>query len=415
MNSRVTIGQNISSAVQRAWLNLGALACLLWPVSLLFGLLVKGRRLMYQAGFLKSVRVGVPVLVVGNVVAGGAGKTPLVMALVRHFQGQGMAVGVVSRGYGRAGKKCQEIFLGTSVLESGDEAALIKRATDAPVFVASKRIQAAQALLDAYPATQLLICDDGLQHYALARDIEIAVFDDRGIGNGWLLPAGPLREPWPQRLHSGISLGACRALGIDSEKEPQRGQFLPDLQAHSQAMGQKAGEKWTAAALLQPMLPKSDRLLVLHTGSKPAFDGYIASRKLADHAVAADGRKVTLQSLQAQSLVALAAIAHPEAFFTMLKERGLSLAETIALPDHDDFVDYAPPVKNGATLLCTEKDAVKLFGSPKMAAVNLLAVALEFAPEPAFLEALDALLVPLLSASRLSASLLSQLPSAHGH
>ncbi len=360
LNSRATIRQNISSAVQRAWLNRGPLACLLWPVSLLFGLLVKGRRLMYQAGFLKSVRVGVPVLVVGNVVAGGGGKTPLVMALVRHFQGQGMAVGVVSRGYGRAGKKCQEIFLGTPVLESGDEAALIKRATDAPVFVASKRIQAAQALLDAYPATQLLICDDGLQHYALARDIEMAVFDDRGIGNGWLLPAGPLREPWPQRLHSGISL-------------------------------------------------------VLHTGSKPAFDGYIASRKLADHAVAADGRKVTLQSLQAQSLVALAAIAHPEAFFTMLKERGLSLAETIALPDHDDFADYALLVKNGSTLLCTEKDAVKLFSSPKMAAVNLLAVALEFAPEPAFLEALDALLAPLLSASRLSASLLSQLPSAHGH
>ena len=361
LNSRTTIRQNISSAVQRAWLNRGALACLLWPVSLLFGLLVKARCLMYRAGFLKSVRVGVPVLVVGNVVAGGAGKTPLVMALVRHFQGQGMAVGVLSRGYGRAGKKCQEIFPGTPALESGDEAALIKRATDVPVFVASKRIQAAQALLDAYPATQLLICDDGLQHYALARDIEMAVFDDRGTGNGWLLPAGPLREPWPQRLHNGISL-------------------------------------------------------VLHTGSKPAFDGYIASRKLADHAVAADGRKVTLQSLQAQqSLVALAAIAHPEAFFTMLKECGLSLAETIALPDHDDFADYALPVKNGSTLLCTEKDAVKLFGSPEMAAVNLLAVPLEFAPEPAFLEALDALLAPLLSASRLSASLLSQLPSAHGH
>ncbi len=353
--SRVTIRQNISSAVQRAWLNKGALACLLWPVSLLFGLLVKVRRLMYQVRFLKSVRVGVPVLIVGNVVAGGAGKTPLVMALVRHFQGQGIAVGVVSRGYGRTGKTCQEVLSSTSALESGDEAALIKRATGAPVFVASKRVDAAQALLTDYPATQLLICDDGLQHYALARDIEVAVFDDRGVGNGWLLPAGPLREPWPQRLHSGISL-------------------------------------------------------VLHTGRKPAFDGYSASRKLADHAVAADGRKVALQSLQAQPLVALAAIAHPEAFFTMLKQRGLSLTETIALPDHDDFADYALPVKNGATLLCTEKDAVKLFGSPKMASVTLLAVPLEFAPEPAFLEALDALLDPLLSASRFS-----QLPSAHGH
>jgi tetraacyldisaccharide 4'-kinase len=353
--SRVTIRQNISSAVQRAWLNKGALACLLWPVSLLFGLLVKVRRMMYGTRFLKSVRVGVPVLIVGNVVAGGAGKTPLVMALVRHFQGQGIAVGVVSRGYGRTGKTCQEVLSSTSVRESGDEAALIKRATGAPVFVASKRVAAAQALLIAYPATQLLICDDGLQHYALARDIEVAVFDDCGVGNGWLLPAGPLREPWPQRLHSGISL-------------------------------------------------------VLHSGRKPAVDGYIASRKLADHAVAAGGRKVSLQSLQAQPLVALAGIAHPEAFFAMLKERGLSLTETIALPDHDNFADYALPVNNGSTLLCTEKDAVKLFDSPKMASVTLLAVPLEFAPEPAFLEALDALLAPLLSASRFS-----QLPSGHGH
>ena len=355
LNSRVTIRQSISSTVQQAWANRGALACLLWPVSLLFGVLVKVRRLMYRAGVLRSVRVGVPVLVVGNVVAGGAGKTPLVMALVRHFQGQGMAVGVVLRGYGRTGKTCQEVLSSTPVLESGDEAALIKRSTGAAVFVASKRIEAAQALLNAYPATQLLICDDGLQHYALARDIEVAVFDDRGAGNGWLLPAGPLREPWPQRLHCGISL-------------------------------------------------------VLHTGSKPAFDGYTASRKLADHAVAADGRKVSLQSLQTQPLVALAAIAHPEAFFTMLKERGLSLTETIAMPDHDDFADYALSVKSGSTALCTEKDAVKLFGSPQMVAVNLLAVPLEFSPEPAFLKALDALLAPLLSASRFS-----QLPSAHGH
>ena len=341
--------------MQRAWLNRGALACLLWPVSLLFGLLVKVRRLMYMTGFFKSDRVDVPVLVVGNVVTGGAGKTPVVMALVRHFQGQGIAVGVVSRGYARTEKTCQEVLSSTSVLASGDEAALIKRATGAPVFVATKRIEAAQALLNAYPATQLLICDDGLQHYALARDIEVAVFDNLGVGNGWLLPAGPLREPWPQRLHSGISL-------------------------------------------------------VLHTGSQPAFDGYSASRRLADHAVAVDGRTVSLQSLQTQPLVALAAIAHPEVFFTMLSERGLSLAETIALPDHYDFVDFARPFKNGATVLCTEKDAVKLFSSPEMAAVNLLAVPLEFSPEPAFLKALDALLAPLLPASRFS-----QLPSAHGH
>ena len=342
-------------ALQQAWLSRGWLACILWPLSQVYSLLVGWRRRLYQSGVFKSARAGVPVLVVGNVIAGGAGKTPLVMALVTHLQQRGLQVGVVSRGYGRTGESCREVFADTPVTASGDEPALIKHATGAPVFIAKTRIDAARALLAAHPRTQLLVCDDGLQHYALARDVEVAVFDDRGVGNGWLLPAGPLREPWPERLHGGIHL-------------------------------------------------------VLHTGQSPAFGGFTSSRQLADHAVDSDGNRVQLDSLKGQTLIALAAIAHPDAFFSMLVARGLELGQTISLPDHYDFSGYQLDVHNPCTVLCTEKDAVKLFGLPAMASIRLLAVPLRFSPEPAFLDAVDALLAPLLSAA-----LLSQLPSRHGH
>lgn len=340
----------IKRVLQQAWLSRGWLACLLWPVSQVYRLLVSGRQHLYRWGVFKSARVGVPVLVVGNVVAGGAGKTPLVMALVKHFQQRGLKVGVVSRGYGRAEQACVEVCANTPIMVSGDEPALIKHATDAPVFVAKNRLDAARALLVAYPETQLLVCDDGLQHYALARDVEVAVFDDRGAGNGWLLPAGPLREPWSERLGSGIDL-------------------------------------------------------ILHTGQSPAFGGFKSSRQLADYAVDADGNRFWLDNLKGQTLIALAAIAHPEAFFGMLVARGLVLGQAISLPDHYDFSAYKPDVVKDCTVLCTEKDAVKLFGLPAMASVRLLAVPLQFSPEPAFLDAVDVLLKPLLS----------PLPSCHGH
>ncbi len=335
----------MQALLQRAWLRRGPLACLLWPVALLFGGLVRLRRALYNANLLRSEKIPVPVVVIGNVVAGGAGKTPTVIALVQHVQAAGIRAGVVSRGYGRSGDGCLEVLPDTPPELSGDEPALIQRATQAPVFVAARRVDAARALLAAHPATQLIICDDGLQHYALQRDIEIAVFDERGAGNGWLLPAGPLREPWPQR---GASID-----------------------------------------------------LVLHTGAVPAFDGFSATRRLADHALRADGSRVALSSLTGSALIALAGIAKPQAFFDMLRTRGLSLAQTRALPDHYDFDSYPRPPDMGYTLICTEKDAVKLL--PRQA--NALAVPLVFEPEPAFFAAFDTLL----------ASRLSPLPSSHGH
>lgn len=323
----------------RAWRQRGPAACLLWPVSLLYGLVSGLHRWLYQAGILKIEHCAVPVIVIGNVVAGGAGKTPLVIALAKHLKQQGLQVGVVSRGYGRQSQNCLEVLQDMPLSQSGDEPALILRARVAPVFVAKRRIDAACALLAKYPATQVIISDDGLQHHSLARDIEITVFDDLGIGNGWLLPAGPLRERW----HSG-----------------QR------------------------------------QSLVLHTGQSPVFGGFMSTRRLADHALAANGSKVLLDDLKHEPIIALAGIANPDAFFDMLKARGLQLARTISLPDHFDFAQYAMPAQAGTTVLCTEKDAVKLFELPATKAFRLLAVPLEFAPEPAFQKAVDDLLAPLL-------------------
>ncbi len=334
----------------KAWLERGWLACLLLPLALVHALLIRARRYLYRIGVFASDQYEVVVIVAGNVVAGGAGKTPVVMELVKHLQSRGLRVGVVSRGYGRSSQQPLEVKAQTPIEDSGDEPALIHRATGAPVFVATARADAVRSLLAAYPATEVIVSDDGLQHYALQRDIEIAVFDDRGVGNGWLLPAGPLREPWPERLRQGVSL-------------------------------------------------------VLHTGQKPAFEGFNSSRQLADQAIARDGRRVELNALKGQPLVALAGIANPEAFFDMLRFRGLSLAKVIALPDHHQFTSADISALAGHRVLCTEKDAVKLFALASDSSLDILAVPLEFSPEPAFYSALDALLAPLLS----------QLPSGHGH
>jgi tetraacyldisaccharide 4'-kinase len=321
-------------ALQRAWLRRGPLAWLLWPVSVVFGLLSGLRRALYRAGLLPGQRPSVPVVVVGNVVAGGAGKTPVVMALVEHLRARGLRVGVVSRGHGRRTQDCRAVLQASTAAEVGDEPLLIARRCGVPVFVARRRLEAVSALLQAHPGTQLVVSDDGLQHYALQRDLEVCVFDDRGLGNGWLLPAGPLREPWPRRAD-----------------------------------------------------------LVLRTDATPGVEGFVVRRRLADFACRADGSRVELSSLQAQPLNAIAGIARPEAFFAMLRAAGLPLASTQALPDHYDFDSYTRPARAGHSLICTEKDAVKLW--PR--APDAWAVALLVDIEPGFWRSLDSLLAPKLS------------------
>ena len=328
-----------------SWQRRGPLAWVLWPLAVLMGLLVRLRLGLYLSGLLTRHRLPVPVIVVGNVVAGGAGKTPVVLALVEHLQALGLKVGVISRGYGRRTRDCREVQPDSPAGEVGDEPALIRRRTGAPVFVARRRIEAARALLQAHPRTQVLVSDDGLQHLALARDIEICVFDDRGLGNGLLLPAGPLREPWPRYVD-----------------------------------------------------------LVLHTGQRPAFTGYTARRALAQQAVRRDGSRVDLSALAqaGRPLLAVAGTARPQAFFDMLQALGLPLTLTVARPDHDDYAGWQRPRDRDYTLLCTEKDAVKLWVTHP----DALAVPLDFQPEPAFFAALERLLADA-QAARLS--------SPHGH
>ncbi len=186
------------ATLQAAWRRRGALACALWPSSLCYRAVTGIRRWLYAVGWFRSTAVGVPVLVVGNLVAGGAGKTPVVLALLRHAQARGIAVGVVSRGHGRLPDR-RLPDLRTVDAESdagfvGDEPLLIHRLTGAPVVVARDRVAAACALLQQHPNTQLILSDDGLQHLALRRDAELCVLGANGVGNGWLLPAGPLRE-----------------------------------------------------------------------------------------------------------------------------------------------------------------------------------------------------------------------------
>lgn len=304
------------------------MAWLLWPVSLLYGLITSLRRGLYALGVFKTNRVRAKVIVVGNVVTGGAGKTPVVMALVMHLQARGWHVGVVSRGYGRSSTDCREVLDNSTADEVGDEPALVKSTCHAPVFVAAKRFEAAGALLEEYPETQIIVCDDGLQHHGLHRDLEICVFDDRGIGNGFLLPAGPLREPWPRPTD-----------------------------------------------------------LVLHTGAQASSvrDAFTARRALASYALRVDSRSMPLSELRGKPLLAVAAIAQPEAFFNMLRDQGLSLAKTMALPDHYNFQHWVRPAVKSHTLVCTEKDAVKLWRSHP----DALAVPLVLTPQPEFLSAVD--------------------------
>ncbi|WP_439589477.1 tetraacyldisaccharide 4'-kinase [Hydrogenophaga sp.] len=349
---------------QSAWLQSaqrrGALACLLWPLSLVYRTLIASRRALYALGLFVSVKPGVPVIVIGNVVVGGAGKTPTTMALVSHLQARGWCPGVISRGHGRQGDGLVHVEPDTPAHHSGDEPLLIRQRTGAPVCVARYRVEAAHALLATYPEVNLLVCDDGMQHLALGRDLTVAVFDDRGIGNGWLLPAGLLREPWPLRA------GA-----------PGR----PDMVLQQ--------GRTNAAANRPPVL-----------NGIPIFN---AVRQLAASAVGPAGENPTLAQLREQPLIAVAGIARPEVFFNMLRERGFKLADCVALPDHADVSAYADVVKTARhPLICTEKDAVKLFPMlPPDGSLPAWAIPLELVPDPTFFAAVDAHL--------------SRLSSRHGH
>ncbi|HCB2600074.1 TPA: tetraacyldisaccharide 4'-kinase [Citrobacter koseri] len=292
--------------IARIWSGESPLWRLLLPLSWLYGLVSGGIRLCYRLGIKRAWRAPVPVVVVGNLTAGGNGKTPVVIWLVEQLQQRGIRVGVVSRGYG--GKAASYPLLltpQTSSAEAGDEPVLIYQRTGAPVAVSPVRSDAVKAILARHDV-QIIVTDDGLQHYRLARDIEIVVIDGvRRFGNGWWLPAGPMRER-ASRLKSVDAVIVNGGVARPGE--------IPMQLAPGLAVNLCTGERRHVAEL--------------------------------------------------SNIVAMAGIGHPPRFFATLEACGASLQKCVPLADHQSLAsnDVKALVTDGQTLVMTEKDAVKCRG-----------------------------------------------------
>ena len=191
-------------SLQAFWNRKSALNFLLLPISWLFRAAVAFRRVLYRKGLLASSHPGVPVIVVGNLNAGGSGKTPFVVWLVEWLRSQGYCPGVISRGYGRSDTAILCVHSSSLAAEVGDEPLLIHVKAGVPVAVGANRLDAARLLLARNPGVDIIVSDDGLQHYRLRRDLELVLADANNLfGNGWLLPAGPLREPVSRLSEAG--------------------------------------------------------------------------------------------------------------------------------------------------------------------------------------------------------------------
>jgi tetraacyldisaccharide 4'-kinase len=193
------------------------MAWLLWPASLGFAVAAWLRRIFYRLKIFGSSHPGIPVIVVGNLTAGGSGKTPLVLRIAEILKEHGWRPGIVSRGYGGSAQQPRAATIAADPAEVGDEPILLARRSGCPVWVAPERIAACRALRAESPECNVIITDDGLQHYALRRDLEICVVDGFGFGNGFLQPAGPLREP-RSRLRSVDAVVAHGADGVEGYK-----------------------------------------------------------------------------------------------------------------------------------------------------------------------------------------------------
>ena len=322
-----------SARLQRAWTVRGPAARLLLPLACLFGAVTRLRRSLYRVGWLRTMHLPVRVIVVGNLISGGAGKTPTVLALVELLRRHGYTPGIVSRGYGGRATRVMAVVPDTPARLCGDEPLLMRLRTGVPVFVGRDRVAAAQALLRDHPGVNVIVSDDGLQNLRLGRDVQVLVFDERGAGNGWPLPSGPLREPLPRALPSG-SLVLYNA---DQATTPLGGWLAQRRLAGAVALG----EWWQG----RPALPQ------------------------------------TLDVLKGRRMIAAAGLAQPERFFRMLRAAGIDI-EALPLPDHFDYATLPWP---GATtaVIVTEKDAVKL-DPGRVGDVQVWVAALDFAPAPAF-------------------------------
>lgn len=308
----------LAQRVHAHWQRRGWLPILLAPLAALVWLAVRLKRWAFAVGLRRAYRAPVPVAVVGNIFVGGTGKTPVVIALVQALRERGWTPGIVSRGYGADIGKQARVGQGQlSAEQFGDEPCLIAAATGAPVAVHPRRAWAARALLHAHPEVDVIVADDGLQHLALARDVEIVVQDGRGTGNGWVLPAGPLREP-PSRLRSVDAI-------VDNVASPSAAPGMTQTPADGPRrvqMRMEPGQPWRVR----------------------------------------DGERRPLWSLLAQQeggIAAAAGIGSPERFFSMLRGAGVKLTETLPLPDHYSYAQSPFGQLKSQVILVTTKDAVK--------------------------------------------------------
>lgn len=294
--------------LQHQWYQRASPPLWLLPLSLLFALMIGLRRRMVTLGWLSTHRLPVPVVVVGNITVGGTGKTPLTLALVAALQRRGWHPGIVSRGYGGTARDMRAVHADDNPFEVGDEPVLMASRTGVPVWIARDRASAGRALLLAHPEVNVLISDDGLQHLALARDMEIAVVDgQRLLGNGALLPAGPLREP-------GTRLDTVDAVVVNGA-------------------------------------PRHD----FSTGS-PQFGMRLLGRTWVG--LGQKSQQVPLESFRGQTCHAVAGIGNPERFFEYLETLGITVIPH-AFPDHHAYVPEELRFDFPAPVLMTEKDGIK--------------------------------------------------------
>lgn len=296
--------------IQQGWRNPGILNYLLLPVSWLYSLLIDIRRWAYQIKLLPSNSVSVPVIVVGGITAGGAGKTPVVIALVEYLNKHGYKPGVISRGYGgNSSTWPRQVDSQTTAEMVGDEPQLIFERCDIPVVVGPNRVDVANWIIDKC-GCDIIISDDGFQHFALNRDIDIVVVDGQsGMGNGWCLPSGPLRE----------TNGLSRANWI--------------LINGSGSIAKQLCEQYPEKTVIGEMALSN--VVALH----------------------GDQRK-TLEQFVGQTIIAMAGVGNPDRFFSQLETKGLTI-QPHPFEDHHLFQEQDLHLFENQTILMTEKDAIK--------------------------------------------------------
>ena len=293
--------------IERQWQHLTPVSVVLLPLTAVFRAVVALRRTAYRVGLLRSRRLRVPVIVVGNITVGGTGKTPLVIWLASFLRAQGMRPGIVSRGYGGSTPGPAAVTSDSQPALTGDEPVLLAQRTRCPVWIGTDRAATADALLTAHPECDVILSDDGLQHYHLARDIEIAVVDgERGFGNGFMLPAGPLREPVSRLAH------------VDAV-----------------VLNGPGNAALTSAA---------------------TFTMRIAGDEF--HNVRHPGQLFRAEHFRGKRLHAIAGIGNPARFFDHLRALELE-PETHVFPDHHALTASELVFAESWPILMTEKDAVK--------------------------------------------------------